>query len=190
MTTGARSRDAILRATLDLLAEEGFTGLTVDAVAARAGVGKATIYRHWGSRATLVHDAASTMHAVEEEPDTGDLREDLRVLLRQLTRFLCGPDTGRVLASLVDAAQREPELAALRETHIRQKRAVLARAFERALARGDVDADLDVERAVDLTVGPVFYRRLMTRSSLDAGSLDQHLDLVLRAVGAVRRADA
>lgn len=190
MSTGARSREAILRATLDLLAEEGFAGLTVDAVAARAGVGKATIYRHWGSRATLVHDAASTLHPVEAEPDTGDLREDLRALLGQLTRFLCGPETGRILASLVDAAQREPELAALREAHIRQKRAVVAGAFDRAIARGELDPDLDVERAVDLTVAPLFYRRLMTRTSLDTPALDRHLDLVLRAVGTSARADA
>ena len=189
MSPPARSEDAILRAALDLLAEEGFAGLTVDAVAARAGVGKATIYRHWGSRARLVHDAAQCLHEHEEPPDTGDLRADLEIMLGRLAEFLASPDTGRVLASLLDAAERDAELASLREEHTRQKRAVVRHAFERAAARGELADDIDLDAVVDLTVGPLFYRRLM-RSPIQPNDLRSHLDLVLRAVGAERRVDA
>lgn len=188
MSPAARSEEAILRATVDLLAEEGFAGVTVDAVAARAGVGKATIYRHWGSRATLVHDAAKCLHEHEEPPDTGDLRGDLELLLGSLAGFLASPDTGRVLTSLLDAAERDPELAALREEHTRQKRAIIRQAFERALARGELADDLDLDAMVDITAGPLFYRRLM-RAPMQPRDLRGHLDLVLRAAGAEPRVD-
>lgn len=189
MSPPARSEDAILRATVDLLAEEGFAGVTVDAVAARAGVGKATIYRHWGSRATLVHDAAQCLHTPEEPPDTGDLRADLEAMLGNLAGFLASPETGRVLTSLLDAAERDPELAALREEHARQKRAIFRHAFERAVARGEIADDLDLEAVVDLAAGPLFYRRLM-RAPIQPQDLPTHVDLVLRAIGVERRVDA
>lgn len=190
MSPAARSEDAIMRATLDLLAEEGFAGLTVDAVAARAGVGKATIYRHWGSRAKLVYHAASCFHAEEPDPDTGSLQGDLTALLTGMIAFLGSSDAGRVLPSLVDASDRDPELAELREEHIRAKRQRAVRVFERAIERGELPDDTDVERAVDLLAGPPFYRRLMTRDPMGPDDVAPHVELVLRALGAQRHADA
>lgn len=180
----ARSEDAILRAALDLMAEHGVGGLTVDAVAARAGVGKQTIYRHWGSRARLVHDAIACTNDPLEEPDTGSLRGDLEALVAQLVRFLSDPDTGRVFPSLLEAAERDAELAELRQAHGEKKRDAFRRVLARAAERGEVDAGLDVEAAIDLVVGPVFYRRLVARSQVGIEDLEHHLDLVLRATGA------
>lgn len=184
MTTAARSEEEIMRATLDLLAEEGFAGLTVDAVAARAGVGKATIYRHWGSRAKLVYAAAACFQAEEPDPDTGTLHGDLTAMLNGLVRFLGDSDAGRVLPSLVDAAERDPELAELREEHIRARRARAVRVFERAVARGELPDGTDVERAVDLFAAVPFYRRLMSRNPMGQADVEPHVELVLRALGA------
>ena len=180
----ARSEDAILGAALDLMAEHGVGGLTVDAVAARAGVGKQTIYRHWGSRARLVHDAIACANDPLEEPDTGSLRGDLEALVAQLVRFLSNPDTGRVFPSLLDAAERDPELAELRQAHADQKRDAFRRVLGRAVERGEIDAGLDVEAAIDLMVGPIFYRRLVARTQLRVADLRGHLDLAMRAMGA------
>jgi AcrR family transcriptional regulator len=180
--SGARSEEAILRAALDLMAEHGVGGLTVDAVAARAGVGKQTIYRHWGSRARLVHDAIACTNDPLVEPDTGSLRGDLEALVAQLARFLSNPDTGRVFPSMLEAAERDPELAELRQAHADKKRDAFRRVLARAAERGEVDAELDVEAAIDLVVGPIFYRRLVARTQVRSDALGHHLDLALRAV--------
>ena len=182
MSPKARSEEAILRAALDLMAEHGVGGLTVDAVAARAGVGKQTIYRHWGSRARLVHDAIACTNDPLVEPDTGSLRGDLEALVAQLARFLSNPDTGRVFPSMLEAAERDPELAELRQAHADKKRDAVRRVLARAAERGEVDAELDVEAAIDLVVGPVFYRRLVARTQVRSDALRHHLELALRAV--------
>lgn len=184
MTPKARSEDVILRAAFDLMAEHGVGGLTVDAVAARAGVGKQTIYRHWGSRARLIHDAIACTNGPLVEPDTGSLGGDLEQLLTQLCAFLSKPDTGRVFPSLLEAAERDPELAALRQEYADQKRQAFRRVFARAVGRGEVREGIDVEAAIDLVVGPIFYRRIVARADLRPKGLQVHLGLVLAALGA------
>ena len=188
MTTSerpCRSEDAILRATLDLVADHGVSGVTVDAVAARAGVGKATIYRHWGSRAHLVHAAIACMHGPFDETDMGSLRDDLINLLGQLVQFLNRPDTGRVFPSLLDAAERDPELAALREEHICERRASFERILQRAVERGDLPADADTRMIIDLVVSPFFYRRVVARTPVTAKDIEPVVDMVLAAVSAL-----
>lgn len=182
---GARSEDTILRATIDLVAEHGVSGLTVDAVAARAGVGKATIYRHWGSRARLVHDAVSCMKDPLEEPDTGSLRGDLISLVRQVVKYLRQDDTARVLPSLLDAAVREPELAELRIESIRHRRSLFERAVQRAVERGELPEDVETQLLIDLVVAPFFYRRLMALSQVRASDVEPVVDAVLRAFSGV-----
>ncbi len=189
MSTACRSEDAILRAVLDLVAEHGVSGLTVDAVAARAGVGKQTIYRHWGSRAHLIHAAISCMAGVDDVPDTGSLRGDLAVLLDQLVAFLTRSDAGRVLPSLIDAAERDPELADLRAVNIAQRRATFEHVLRRGVERGEVEPGLDLDLVIDLLAGPFFYRRLMGRRVFGRGDIEPLLDLVLPALGAKQRAD-
>jgi AcrR family transcriptional regulator len=184
MTGRARSEDAILAAALDLMAEHGVSGLTVDAVAGRAGVGKQTIYRHWGSRARLVHDAIACTADSVDVPDTGSLRSDLEALLRHTVRFLDHPATGRVFPSLLEAAERDPELAQLRKESSAQKRAAVEHVLRRAMDRGELPADVHLDSAIDLVVGPIFYRRLVARDTVRPKDLQRHLDLVLRGLGA------
>lgn len=188
MTRGARSEEAILRATLELVAEHGVAGLTVDAVAARAGVGKQTIYRHWGSRARLVHSAIACMHDPADLPDTGSVREDLRLMLEELTSVLSRPDSGRVLPSLIEAAERDPELAELREQHIQERRAQFELVLRRGVDRGEIPQGTDLSLMTDLLVGPFFYRRIVGRRAVRAGDVTPVLDLVLQAVGATEHA--
>ncbi|MCU1483649.1 MAG: regulatory protein TetR [Actinomycetia bacterium] len=185
-----RSEDTILQATFDLVAEHGVGGVTVDAVAARAGVGKQTIYRHWGSRAHLIHAAISCMAVDEEVPDTGTLRGDLTVMLQQLVDFLGQSDAGRVLPSLIDAAERDAELHELRQVHIAQRRGTFEHVLRRGIDRGELDAGTDLDLVTDLLVGPFFYKRLVSQRAVSTVDVDKVLDLVLRGVGASARADA
>jgi AcrR family transcriptional regulator len=190
MKPACRSEDAILRATLELVAEHGVSGLSVDAVAAKAGVGKQTIYRHWGSRARLIHAAISCMADPHDVPDTGSLRGDLRVLLGQLVTFLGRSDAGRVLPSLIDAAERDPELAELRQQHITQRRATFEHVLRAAIARRELAPDTELDLMIDVLVGTFFYRRLVARRAVSAADIEPVIDLALRAVRAPAPIDA
>ena len=187
---GARSEDAILRAALDLVAEHGVSGVTVDAVAARAGVGKATIYRHWGSRARLVHAAISCMKDPLDEPDTGSLPGDLTLLVRQLVKYLNQEHTARVLPSLLDAAVRDAELAELRLETIQHRRAAFERVIQRAIERGELPEDVDAQLLIDLVVAPFFYRRLMALSPIRESDVVPVIDAVLQSFSGARATSA
>ena len=103
-----RSQEVVLEATLDVIAEQGVMGISVDTVAARSGVSKATIYRHWGSRARLIHAAISSLQPTTVEPNTGSLRDDLVVLLLHLVEYFDTPKVAEVFPSFLDAAVRDP----------------------------------------------------------------------------------
>ncbi|HWT92151.1 MAG TPA: TetR/AcrR family transcriptional regulator, partial [Solirubrobacteraceae bacterium] len=180
----AEADTAILRATLDLLREEGFRALSVEAVRQRAGVGKATIYRRYPDKAALVKAAlASLTPAPPEPPDTGSVRGDLLALFA--AGYDAAPDRAaltaapRLLADSVD----EPELHALfRAALIEPRRAVMRGVLERGMARGEVARGADVELLIDLIAGPIIYRILIDAGELAsvAGRLDALLDVVLR----------
>ena len=148
------AHQAILDATLALLVEVGFSGLTVEGVAARAGVGKATIYRRWPSKLPLVVEAFRQLPALEEV-DTGDLVDDLTAMLRSYMQLYNQTPLATVLPSLAGERAHNPELAKFFDPVMRERRMPLVRALERAVARGELPADLDLELAVDLIVGPI-----------------------------------
>lgn len=175
------SDDAILAAALDVIAEHGVTGLTVDTVAARAGVGKATIYRHWGSRARLVHAAMFAHFLAWTEPDTGSVRDDLVVLLGQLVAYLGAHDSGRVFTSFVDAAARDPELRTLLHDTERQGRSRFERAIRRGIDRDELPAGVDVRLLVDLLMAPLVYRRVVLQTTVGTADVEPVVDTVLAA---------
>jgi len=188
MTTSAasprteRSKAAILSATLDMLAEEGVGGLTVDAVAARAGVGKATVYRHWSSRAELILDAISSLVLDDEAVEHGGLREDLEAAYDRIVK-VCGTSTiARVLPTLAEAAGRDPELASVHKQFVTRRRRFLVAALERAAARGELRPGLDLSIVADLVAGPMFYKKLVHHEPPDKAYADALLDLVLAAI--------
>jgi hypothetical protein len=120
-----------------------------------------------------------------EEPDTGSLRGDLTSLVRQIVRYLNQEHTARVMPSLLDAAVRDEELAELRLESIRHRRSAFQRVIHRAMERGELSAEVDVELLIDLVVAPFFYRRLMAHSSVREADVAPVIDAVLRAFTAV-----
>lgn len=174
--------DAILTATVDLLVEVGFTGLTVDAVAARAGVGKATIYRRWRGKEQLVLDALTASRLHPEVPDTGSLRSDLLAYYEPLTEAEAQAGAIRLMPALAAQAAVGDELAERLRAFVSDRRTPLAEVIERAQARGEVQQDLDVELAIDLLTGPIMYRLYFSGSPVDRPTVEGLIDRVLRAI--------
>ncbi|USX48072.1 TetR/AcrR family transcriptional regulator [Lentzea sp. HUAS12] len=178
------ARQAVLEAADDLLAERGFAGVTMEGIAARAGVAKQTIYRWWPSKVDVLLEAFTEDMAEHLTPeDLGDLGADLRVHLARLADFLTESDPGAVFRALTGQAQHDPQLAArLRDDHLSHQRTRDALPLRRAIARGDLPADLDVDTALDHLVGPIHYRVLVTGApvtreftdDLVAAFLDRH----------------
>ncbi|GAA1344676.1 TetR/AcrR family transcriptional regulator [Saccharothrix algeriensis] len=172
--------DALRRAALEVMAEVGYRALTMDAVAARARAGKATIYRRWESKLDLVIDTCTHL-ATENlaEPDTGSLAGDLREFLSSFAAFLSGP-IGKAAQALVGELPHEPELAtAFRETFLIAQRDVLRRILERADERGELRADAPRGMAVELAGAALIYRLMLTGDPLDLPFVDRVVDQVL-----------
>lgn len=155
------SRDvAILDATLSLLAEGGYGALTMEAVAARAGVGKATLYRRWPGKEQLVVDALASLAEPVEVPHGADVRERLVALLNS-TRKRSGSRASQIFPRLVSESIDHPELMRrYRSQVLAPRRARFRLVLQEAVAAGLVRADVDLEHAIDLLVGPVAYRNL------------------------------
>jgi AcrR family transcriptional regulator len=179
-----RATAAILGAARELLEERGLKALSVDAIAARAGVSKATIYRWWPSKAAVVMDAflAGTGPRMPF-PDTGSAREDLRRQLRSVIRLFNEPRTRGPFVALIAESQHDPELArALRERFIASRRAAAREVFARGQARRELRADLDVELAIDALYGALYYRLLVSGEPLRPRYADALLDQFYRAL--------
>ncbi|MFC5662831.1 TetR/AcrR family transcriptional regulator [Kitasatospora misakiensis] len=183
-----QSRAAILTAAAELVAELGFAKLTIEKIAARAGVGKQTIYRWWPSKGAVVFDAflaanenASGSLAL---PDTGDLGEDLRTLLRLTALELADPAFDRTGRALTAEVLTDPALLAeYRERLLDPLLAVTRDRLRSAREAGQLRADADLDLAVELLYGPLHYRWLHRLGPLDAGYADQVVAAVLGALG-------
>jgi AcrR family transcriptional regulator len=177
-----RADRAILSATLELIADVGVHEFRTEDVAARAKVGKGAIYRRYRSKDELVTAAVAAL--VSEEiaiPDTGSTRGDLLVLMQEAVELYCGSLAGRLMPNLVGAMAQKPELArAVREGFLAGRRAALAAVLERGVERGDLRPDLDVELALDVLGGPLFYRLLITGGPLDEQLAEGVADLIVR----------
>lgn len=174
----ARSRTRILAATVEELTERGWTGMTIEGVAARAGVGKATIYRHFGGKAALVAEAIEDHLAEIAVPDTGDLRGDLLAIVRDLVARSRAPEAS-LYTVLVDAAERDAELAAHRHAFVRARRRPLLCVLQAGVARGELSPDADLELLADLLAAPLFYRRFVSRTAIDDRTATAIVDVVL-----------
>jgi AcrR family transcriptional regulator len=163
-----RSYRAIIDAAKELLDEQGFAATSIDQIARRAGVGKQTIYRWWPNKAAVVLEAHAEQAAERVPiPDTGDLRGDLRAAAAAFSRNLSDSAIGRVCVELIGEAQVDERFAAAyREMFVATRRAVLRELLERARERGEVRGDVDLELALDLFFGPIWYRRLVRHAPL------------------------
>ncbi len=187
MKTPGRPRDpgldsAILTATIELLCKEGFAGTTVEAVAERAGVSKATIYRRWATREDLLIAAGGEMGPCPPEPDSGRLQDDLLVLVGGLVSMVTESPVGDLLPAVIDEAARNPELRVRLDAHIASRRAPLRAALARAEARGELRPGVDQELAADLLAGPIFTRLLITGGSLTSPLAADIVDAVLDGI--------
>lgn len=157
---------AIVAATLELLAEAGYGALTMEAVAARAGVGKATLYRRFPNKQQLVVEAVSTL-TEQPEPDGGlGVRDELVTLLDAIRRKSSSSLAGKIFPRLVGESVDNPDLmSSYREQVLLPRRERFATVLRRGIADGLLRDDLDVEHAIDLLVGPMAYRNLLRADS-------------------------
>jgi AcrR family transcriptional regulator len=153
---------AVLHAADDLLVERGFGGVTIEGIAARAGVAKQTIYRWWPSKVdilldTLIDDASRELVI----PDTGSAIEDIRRYLRTLARFLTREPAGKVLLALIGESQHDPQTARVfHERYLAPRRQSERAMLKRGIASGELPAELDIDAALDALCGPVVFRAL------------------------------
>ncbi|MFG6445926.1 TetR/AcrR family transcriptional regulator [Microbacterium sp. P07] len=183
------SRDSeILDAALEVLAEEGYDGMTIDMVAARARAGKATLYRRWPSKAELVLDAVACMKKadldLEALPDTGTLRGDLVAMIKPPSIREAAKKM-QIMAGVVSMLSRSPELAeAVRATIVEPRVAVNRFLFARAVERGEIQKERDVESVALVSPSMVAYRVLMTGEPVTREFLISLIDgVVLPALG-------
>jgi AcrR family transcriptional regulator len=172
----ADARDDVLAATLRLLEDAGYGGITMEKVAARSGVAKSTIYRWWDSRPALVMDAYQ--QAVDRrmpEPDTGDVAADLTTFLTELYRVSEHPIRVRVLRGLMAEAQLSPAFEDVFRGFVRHRQAVVESILRRAADRGDLRDGTDTGHAVDLVFGPFWYRLLVGHRPLDPAEAPRHV---------------
>ncbi|MBK0870739.1 MULTISPECIES: TetR/AcrR family transcriptional regulator [unclassified Saccharopolyspora] len=171
------TRDAALRtAAMEVLAEVGYRALTMDAVAARARAGKATIYRRWESKLDLVIDTCTELVQRNiPEPDTGSVAGDLGEFLRAFATFLTGP-AGKAAQALVGELPHESELAAaFRESFLLPQRNVLRLIMERGTERGEIAPDAPVDTVVELAGAGLLHRLMLTGEPLDTRFVDRLL---------------
>lgn len=172
---------AILQATREILAREGVRGLTVEGVAARAGVAKTTIYRRYRSKHELALAVLLDMvRQVVAVPELDDTRAELIAFVQGAVKILGSTLMGRVMQGLVSDLATDPELAkAFREQVVAARLAEVRRLLDRGIQRGDVDPDVDCELAHELLFGPIYYRLLLGGGRLDESLAERVVDAVL-----------
>jgi len=175
-----KSKEAVLATTHQLMSEAGLGGVSIDAVSKRSGVAKTTIYRHWPSRSALLLDACSKMGAKLEAPDTGSLKSDMTALATTMAGRLKSARWATIIPSVIDAAERDPEIASLHSRLHAGFMAPLRLVIERAQQRGELPRNQNPSYLIAAMVGPLFYRRWFSREPLD----DQFIKSVVeRAIG-------
>ncbi|MFQ6327894.1 TetR/AcrR family transcriptional regulator [Nocardia sp. CWNU-33] len=178
-----RARAAILAAATELIRELPYGKLTVEAIAARAGVGKQTIYRWWPSKGAVVFDAMLELYTGPDGlvlPDTGDIRADLRELVRGAIVELTDPGFEAFLRAMYIEIQQDPELgAAYRERLLLPQRAAIAQRLASGVRAGQLRADVDLDFAVDLLLGPIQSRWSVGLPGLTEAYADATLEAAL-----------
>jgi AcrR family transcriptional regulator len=188
----AESHAAILQAALELAAEVGLRGSTIEGIAARAGVGKATIYRRWKTKEELFTEALRGVAFELPDPDSGSVRGDI-VGIVAFTVEHWTPAAALLMPRLMVESAADPELfAVMREVLVDPRRELVKRVVRRGIDRGELRADLDLEVVTDLLIGPLVYEVLITGADLErvAAMHAQMLDTVMQGLAPASRARA
>ncbi|MFB9437462.1 TetR/AcrR family transcriptional regulator [Streptomyces showdoensis] len=176
--------EAIRAAVFEELAAVGFARMSIEGIARRAGVGKTAVYRRWKSKLSLVLDLVGAV-AVQglPAPATGSLHGDVRALLEVASHALRHPVASQVIPDLLVEAVRNPEIAeAIKAALLDGRQGVVAQVVREAVARGELPEGADPDRALDLVVGPLYWRLVVVRTETPQGYLD---DLARSAVAAL-----
>jgi TetR/AcrR family transcriptional regulator of autoinduction and epiphytic fitness len=148
-------------------------------VAARAGVGKSTIYRQWPGKLELTEDAIGSLKAAIAVPDDGTVRERVVALLRQVACIVAGSTWSSCLPAIIDASERDPEVLALHRRASAERRQLLVDLLAEGVRAGEIDAGLDIELAAECLVGPILVRRLLLHEPFDPDAVPRLVDQVL-----------
>src|SRR5262245_10227927 len=178
-----RSRRVILEAVLDELGKVGYGALTIEGVAARAGVGKSTIYRHWPGKLELVEDAFRTLKASVEIPDEGTLHDRVVAVIEQVACLVAQSTYSACMPALIDAAERDPKV---RDFHCRfsaERRASLVGLLREGIEAGELAPTVDPELLADALVGPILLRRLMLGQPVGPEVARELVDQLLPVTG-------
>lgn len=177
------TKKAILSASYDLLLEIGFKAITVEGIAERAGVSKATIYKWWSGKAAVVLDGF--FDATEEQlqiPDTGSAREDIFIQANTLAAFLTS-EKGRVITEFIAEGQFDKNIAdEYRSRYFKPRRLIARQILERGILRGEIRKNIDIELTVDLIFAPIFYRLLAVGGSLDTSYIKNIISLAFEGI--------
>ncbi|WP_137989042.1 TetR/AcrR family transcriptional regulator [Streptomyces vilmorinianum] len=176
--------EAIRAAVFEELAAVGFARMSIEGIARRAGVGKTAVYRRWKSKLSLVLDLVGAFATQGlPAPSTGSLYGDVRALLEVASHALRHPVASQVIPDLLVEAARQPEIAeAIRAALLDGQQGVVAQVVREAVDRGELPEGADPARALDLVVGPLYWRLVVVRGELPKGYLD---DLARSAVAAL-----
>lgn len=174
------THQAILQATMEMLEQQGYRAMSIEAIAARAGAGKKTIYRWWPSKAAVALEALTTYVDIHVPfLDTGTLRGDLLAYFERSFPGLQG-ESAKVLRGLVAEAQLDPEFAReFQRVFIVPRREALVEVLKRGIQRGELAADTNVDVLADLIYGAKWYRVLLYPAPLDAAFAQEIVDIVL-----------
>jgi AcrR family transcriptional regulator len=188
----ARVRQLVLDTTAQLVAELGVERTSIDEISSRSGVAKSTIYRHFPSKQVLVVEAVHACTQLPVVTDTGSLRDDLISCFSGMTKASYEGRLGDMMLSLMDAAQRDPELGRLVRGQAEQRRRFVSGVLERAIERGQLPGDVDVDLLVTMISGPLVYTKLVRRQRVTEQLVAAVVDAALSclAAGGARQAPA
>lgn len=164
------SRLAILEAAASLCRDEGYARLSIEAIAARAGVGKHTIYRWWPSKGAVLTEALDRemVAGAATFPDTGDIVSDMRATITEVARIQADPRFGPVIAALIAEAQMDPDGGPqLLERLLKPRRAPILERLRRAQERGELPQGVDAEEIMEVIFGALYHRLLLRSGPLD-----------------------
>ena len=185
-----RTRATVLGAAIDLLAESGYSGFSVEAVVARTGVAKTTLYRHWRTRNDLLAAAIAELDGTGPLPDTGSVRQDLLDLLARRVQAAQTRQWNRCMPALVEAASRSPELAEMIATLTSQILGQIETLLRRGIGRGELRHDLDPQLTASALIGPIVFRRLLLHETPAIHRVSAVIDLLLQGIATSREPDS
>lgn len=179
-----RTMNAVMDATIELLSEIGYRRLTIELISKRSNVARSTIYRHWRNIPELTIDAFDRgLGPNPETPDLGDIRSDLTVLYHGLSKILERSIWGRILPALIEASSNDKQFKVLLTNMANERRKNAREMLQHAVDRGEIKADTDFEWVLDAMSGPLYYRLLITGTSIrDTEMIDWLINNILSQI--------